>query len=344
MSRENPNIERLLARFTGKKADRTPNFEEIISKTQVEAILKKEVAGCTRSITPDEYVELALAIGMDAIVYYPHSGSGGEIFKKAGETSEQEKYFVTGSIKGWDDLDVIVAPDYHDNLEKLSDYKNATIGTDIGVCAWVCGPFTKCCLNMGYEDFLLKTYDDFEFVKMLMAIHMETLFNQVEVLLSVNDGVSFVTIGDDFADNMGIMLNPKQLEEIYFPEIKRLIQFIKSKGIAVMFHCCGNLGNVIPYFISMGVDAVHPLQSNVNDIFDLEKKFGQEICFVGNIGVTYPLAKGTPKDVRDDVRYHLENLASSPGGYVLCSDHSISDAVPVENFLVMVDEAFTFDM
>lgn len=59
MSIDESNIERLLAIFNRKKLDRVPNFEEIIGKNQIEVILKREVPGCTRDLSPNDYVDLA---------------------------------------------------------------------------------------------------------------------------------------------------------------------------------------------------------------------------------------------------------------------------------------------
>ncbi len=43
---------------------------------------------------------------------------------------------------------------------------------------------------------------------------------------------------------------------------------------------------------------------------------------------------GTPEQVREGVRIHIQRLAST-GGYIACSSHSIIDLVPPENYLAL---------
>jgi len=55
---------------------------------------------------------------------------------------------------------------------------------------------------------------------------------------------------------------------------------------------------------------------------------------IGNVGVDYPLARGTPQEVEAEVKRLIKQLAPG-GGYVLASSNSIPDYVPFENFMVL---------
>ena len=46
-------------------------------------------------------------------------------------------------------------------------------------------------------------------------------------------------------------------------------------------------------------------------------------------------AFGTPQDVAEDVRAHIQALATG-GAYILTSSHSVTNDVPYENFLAMI--------
>jgi uroporphyrinogen decarboxylase len=48
------------------------------------------------------------------------------------------------------------------------------------------------------------------------------------------------------------------------------------------------------------------------------------------------LPRGTPQDVREDVRRRIADLADG-GGYVLCAVHNIQAEVPPENVVAMYD-------
>ncbi len=103
-----------------------------------------------------------------------------------------------------------------------------------------------------------------------------------------------------------------------------------------MIHCCGKQAAILPYLVEWGVNAVHPLQPNANDIYAVQAEYGDKLTLVGNIDVAGVLTYGTPAEVRASVKEHIERLGGR-GGYVVCSSHSIIDCVPPENYLAMVE-------
>ena len=78
-----------------------------------------------------------------------------------------------------------------------------------------------------------------------------------------------------------------------------------------------------------------------NDIYEIHQERGDDLTLVGNIDVAGPLSFGTAEGVRQEVREHIDRLASG-GGYVACSSHSIIDSVIPENFMAMCDETHKY--
>ncbi|MFO8020509.1 MAG: uroporphyrinogen decarboxylase family protein [Promethearchaeia archaeon] len=70
-------------------------------------------------------------------------------------------------------------------------------------------------------------------------------------------------------------------------------------------------------------------------MFKLQKKYGDQITFIGNVSPQDLAAKGA-RYIKEYTRKLITNLAPD-GGYVLNSGHSINPAVKVENFLAMYD-------
>jgi hypothetical protein len=77
------------------------------------------------------------------------------------------------------------------------------------------------------------------------------------------------------------------------------------------------------------------------DIYQVYREYGDKICFSGNIDIAGVLAFGTPDEVEEDVRHHIESLAAD-GGYILTSSHSITNDIPFENFLAMMKAGHRF--
>ena len=72
------------------------------------------------------------------------------------------------------------------------------------------------------------------------------------------------------------------------------------------------------------------------DTARLKRDFGDRIAFWGGVDTQRVLPRGTPEEVRSEVRRRLRDLAPG-GGYVLCPVHNIQAEVPPEN----IDAVFT---
>jgi uroporphyrinogen decarboxylase len=139
----------------------------------------------------------------------------------------------------------------------------------------------------------------------------------------------------------GLIFPPGFIEAEWFPRTDRILEPVRKKGLPILMHCCGNLTDVIPLALRLGVHALHPFQPSANDIFAVKEKYGDRLTLVGNMDIAGVLAFGTPDEVIVDTREHIERLGTD-GRYVCGSSHSIIDAVPPENFLAMVDACHTY--
>ncbi len=320
--RNEPDIERLLAAFSHKKVDRVPNWEIMICERNVDYLLGSEVGTTTEFLDPKLYVQLAQKIGMDAISFRYVWDFG-----------------IPGLIQDWADLEkAIPHPDYDAIIGRLRATIRATAGTGIGVCYWAGSSFAHTYNKLGFENFMIKLHDDPLFVERVMDLYCDYFYNVV--LRASEEGIAFFYIGDDLCGKSGPLVSPRVLERLWYPRAQRIIEPARRKGIPLLFHCDGGLGPVIPYLIKLGFSAIHPIEPYSNDIYEIKKRYGKDLCLVGNIDIAGVLAFGTPADVVQDVREHIARL-SPGGGYVLCSSHSIINDVPPENFLAMIDTGHT---
>ena len=74
------------------------------------------------------------------------------------------------------------------------------------------------------------------------------------------------------------------------------------------------------------------------DIASLKEKYGDRICFFGNVDCAYTLVYGSEEDVRREVR-RIIDVAAHGGGLIVASSNSIHSFVKPENFLMMIHEA-----
>jgi uroporphyrinogen decarboxylase len=99
-----------------------------------------------------------------------------------------------------------------------------------------------------------------------------------------NNGFSAIAVTDDIAGNKGLLFSTGDFMELVWPTYKQMAHIIKGSGFYAFFHSDGNITEIIPNLIEAGYDCIHPVDTQAGmNLFDLKKKFGREMTFMGHI-------------------------------------------------------------
>jgi len=113
------------------------------------------------------------------------------------------------------------------------------------------------------------------------------------------------------------------------------VDAIKAEGLPAILHSCGHMTAYLDDLVGLGLDAIHPLQRTAGmDLAAVKSQYGERIGIIGNIDSSRTLPYGSEEDVAREVREALA-IAMPGGGYVLASDHSLHDGIPIANILTM---------
>ena len=147
-----------------------------------------------------------------------------------------------------------------------------------------------------------------------------------------------VIITDDLATQDNLIVSPEIYRRMIKPYQRRLIEFIHSKGVKVILHCCGAIRALLPDFIEMGVQIIHPVQTSARgmDSRGLKREFGKDLAFWGGGCDTQILQFGSAKEVEEEVKRRIDDFAPG-GGFVFTTTHCIQPGTPVENILAMIN-------
>ena len=148
-------------------------------------------------------------------------------------------------------------------------------------------------------------------------------------------------VGDDLASQNGPLISISMYREFIKPYQAELYDYIKKRTTAkIAYHSCGSIRQLIPDLIEIGVDAINPVQVSAKnmDTRDLKREFGKEISFWGAIDTQNILPYGTEKDIAEEVKKRIDDLAPG-GGYILAAVHAIQPDVSPENILFMLKYA-----
>jgi uroporphyrinogen-III decarboxylase len=343
-----PDVARLIAQIRGEPVDRVPHLEALVEDQHVTTILGR-YAGNTMAVGGDpakgaaapagrpmhgaDYVEFNQAVGQDVLMVE----CSWTPLRKPGPDGKLQR-IADRSIKTRADWEMVVPPDQadiDDRLHYIREYKEAVRGTRMGVIL-ACGCFFQTLYEfvVGMSDFMMMCYEQRDLVEEMLDVSAD--FFARLVAAAVDEGIDYLSFGDDYAWKNGLFIPPKLFKELWFPRAARLIGPAVAAGLPVVFHSDGKIDETVEWLIDIGVDGITPMDPYSIDYRDYKKRFGSRLCLFGNIDVEFPLVHGTPEDVDRDVKEHAQVLM--PGGrWVAGSSHSITNFIPHENFVALIN-------
>jgi uroporphyrinogen decarboxylase len=150
--------------------------------------------------------------------------------------------------------------------------------------------------------------------------------------------IDIFMMGDDFGMQQGPLMSLTAWRRFFRPGFRAYIELAHSYGIKVMHHTCGSVRALIPDFIECGLDILQSLQPRAAgmDLGQLKHEFGRDLCFHGSVDIQQTLPRGTPAQVREEVRRRME--AGKPGGgFIICTAHNLQPDTPTENILALLE-------
>jgi uroporphyrinogen decarboxylase len=155
------------------------------------------------------------------------------------------------------------------------------------------------------------------------------------------DCVGAVWHADDIAFSTSLLVSPRLLRQHLFPWYKEMNRITHEKGRLAVYHSDGALQQVLDDIVDCGFDGLNPIEPKAMDINEVKKKYGSRISLLGNIDLIYTLPRGTPEEVKDEVRRRIRDLAPG-GGYAVASANSLPEYVPLANFNAMREAVFEY--
>ncbi len=190
---------------------------------------------------------------------------------------------------------------------------------------------------VGYESLAVLQYLDPE----LFA----DLFNRIgdlyvelwsEMTKKYGDIFVFFRMGDDLGFKTSTLLEPDTIRQHILPQYKRVIDVVHSSGKKFLLHSCGKIFDVMEDIIQTGIDAKHSNEDEIAPFEEWITKYNDRIGLFGGIDLNTICLKPYDEVYREvlekGIRYR--NMAR---GYGLGSGNSITEYVPVDGFMGMVD-------
>jgi len=195
----------------------------------------------------------------------------------------------------------------------------------------------------GFDTFFMRLAGEPRFSRRLLERLAEAVIEDLKLYLdAVGEYIQVIGFGDDLGFQNGPQIDPRLFRSLVKPLLKEIYRTAHSLSPAkVLLHSCGSVYEFIEDFIEIGVDILNPVQTSAArmDVETLKRRFGERIVFWGGgADVQNVLPRGTPEEVRRDVRHRIEVMKPG-GGFVFAPIHNLQADIPPENIVAMYEEA-----
>lgn len=233
-------------------------------------------------------------------------------------------------------------------MEKDWEYQAQYLGDCCGIADRNTAGLTEMSLRIrGYEKWYMDLFLDRSavdrFLEMLLQYKMDywNAFMDWLIKKNIDKNVLVIAECDDLGTQKSTLIDPTDLRELVIPRFKRLWEHNKKKmpHTKNFLHSCGAIRPLLPDLIEAGLDIYNPVQFTATgmELKGLKKDFGKDITFWGGgVDTQNTLSKGTPEEVKDEVKKILDIMAPG-GGFVFAPVHNIQNDVSAQNFWAMWD-------
>jgi uroporphyrinogen decarboxylase len=248
----------------------------------------------------------------------------------------------TGPIASWEDFEKYPWPKIESVDFSLVEFVAKNLPDGMGLFLCPSSGFLEIPLDtlLGYENLCYLLADDPSLVEAVVKRVGELIYAYNQNLLGLPKLCGFFQ-GDDMGFKTGTLVGPDTLRTYILPWHKKLAALAHDNGLIYMMHSCGKIDDIMDDLIDdVRIDARHSFEDEGNSVFDFKRKYGKRVTILGGVDVD-KLCRLSEPELRKHVRKVLE--VCMPGGrYCLGSGNSVTNYVPLQNYLAMVDEGFRF--
>ena len=247
-----------------------------------------------------------------------------------------------GPIRSWSDFDAYPWPAVADidfsDLEWLDRHLPENMG---------CYELTAHILEMvvfllGYEPFCLQLFDAPDLVEAVFQ-KVGEFFTAFTRSLCDFACVKVVWGSDDMGFRTSTMVSAQDLKDKVLPWHKRCADIAHERGRPYFLHACGNLEQIMPALIDdVGIDAKHSYEDVIMPVTEAKARYGEQIAILGGIDVDF-LCQSDEDAIRRRVHETL-TACMRGGGYCLGTGNSVANYIPIDNYLIMLDEGRRFQV
>lgn len=144
-------------------------------------------------------------------------------------------------------------------------------------------------------------------------------------------GVDGGYFGDDYGAQKNMLFSPKLWRKMIKPRLARMFAPFREAGLPVMMHSDGDIAEIMPDLVEIGLTCFNPVQPEVTDHTWLRQTFGNNLAYYGGVSTQAVLPFGTPEQVKAATQACARTLAPDYTGLLIAPSHRMMVDIPMEN-------------
>jgi len=186
-------------------------------------------------------------------------------------------------------------------------------------------------------ELIFKAIDDPNWVHELLRILLDKKLQFIESM----KGAKFDLVETGGGSSSSTLISPDLHREFCLPYDRKMHDALHDLGFKVTYHTCGGTLDIEEFIVANGCDASETLSAcslgGNQEPREIKEKIGNRLVLIGGMDQFNILTRGTPEEIRTQVKILFEKVGYQ-GGYILsCTDHFFE--TPIENIKAYADAA-----
>lgn len=254
------------------------------------------------------------------------------------DQSKGERNWVNeskGPVSSWEEFEKYPWPVPGKINTEAFEWYDRNLPDDMCFTAACHSVFEQLMWLMGVETMSFALIDDPGLVKAVADKAGEVYLAAAKVYAQF-DKLRFFFGGDDMGFKTATLISPDDIRRITLPWHKKITQVAHDAGRLNVLHSCGNLEAIMDDLIDdVGLDGKHSFEDVIEPIEDTYRRWGRRVAILGGMDVDL-LCRASEDEIRRRVREVLD--VCHPGRFALGSGNTVANYIPLDNYLVMLDE------
>ena len=150
-------------------------------------------------------------------------------------------------------------------------------------------------------------------------------------------GADMIHISDDWGSQKDLMFNPEIWYELIYPNLKKVVEHVHSRGVFASLHSDGCINKVTDGITDIGFDLVHPWQESSGMSYNTYlNKYSDKFAILGGVCVQTAIGLLPQKQLGEEIRRVFKTLKGKR--WICCTTHYVQNHCSVE------DLEFAYDL